>query len=107
MKSTVTPLIVEILPNETIPNYVTIINPDGSISYERNIHYQRPTIIRRNYATVRRTSVIKQVHLLIIMLFHYRLITLFNRKENLIVVVNGVEIGVLVNVLHVIFVIVY
>ncbi|CAF0719977.1 unnamed protein product [Rotaria sordida] len=52
--STVTPLIVQRPPDETIPDYVTIINPDGSVSYEPNTNYQQPTIIRRSYAPVNR-----------------------------------------------------
>ncbi|CAF4556325.1 unnamed protein product [Rotaria sp. Silwood1] len=54
--STVTPLIVRPPPNETIPDYVTIINPDGSISYEPNSHYQQPTIIRRSYAKINKKN---------------------------------------------------
>ena len=33
----------------TAPDKVTIINPDGSVTYEPNLHYQKPTIIRRTY----------------------------------------------------------
>ena len=33
----------------TRPDKVTIINPDGTVSYEPNVHYQQPTIIRRTY----------------------------------------------------------
>lgn len=33
----------------TAPDKVTIINPDGSVTYEPNLHYQQPTIIRRTY----------------------------------------------------------
>lgn len=48
--STATPLIVQSSSsNGNIPEYVTIINPDGSISYEPNTQYQKPTIIRRSY----------------------------------------------------------
>jgi len=47
------PLIVQ-TSNQNAPDYVTIINPDGSISYEPNVHYQQPTIIRRSYAKVNR-----------------------------------------------------
>ncbi len=37
--------------NYTSTDHVMIINPDGSISYEPNVRYQQPTIIRRTYRT--------------------------------------------------------
>ncbi len=72
--STVTPLIVQSPLNQNIPDYVTIINPDGSISYERNLHYQQPTIIRRSYAKARKSRyryTLEQVCLMNIALFSY------------------------------------
>jgi hypothetical protein len=33
----------------TVPDKVTIINPDGTVTYEPNTQYQQPTIIRRTY----------------------------------------------------------
>ena len=48
--SNTTPLLAQTAINLTIPGYVTIINPDGSVSYERSTQYQQPTIIRRSYA---------------------------------------------------------
>lgn len=44
------PLIAQNSTSLTIPDYVTIINPDGSVTYEKNTRYQQPTIIRRSYA---------------------------------------------------------
>jgi len=35
--------------NYTSTDHVMIINPDGSVSYEPNVRYQQPTIIRRSY----------------------------------------------------------
>jgi hypothetical protein len=67
--STVAPLIVQTASNQNAPDYVTIINPDGGISYEKNIHYQQPTIIRRSYAKPRHSRyryILEQVYLIII-----------------------------------------
>jgi hypothetical protein len=36
--------------NYTSTDQVMIINPDGTISYEPNVRYQQPTIIRRTYS---------------------------------------------------------
>ena len=44
------PLIAQNSTSLNIPDYVTIINPDGSVTYEQNTRYQQPTIIRRSYA---------------------------------------------------------
>jgi hypothetical protein len=40
---------MQIPPNHTSLEQMMIINPDGSISYEPNVRYQQPTIIRRSY----------------------------------------------------------
>jgi hypothetical protein len=93
--------------NYTSTDKVMIIHPDGSISYEPNVRYQQPTIIRRTYRTTpkaRYQYMIEQVNFNKI--FFLRMFSL-HRKENHIVVVNGVDIGVHVNVLYVIFVIEY
>lgn len=37
--------------NYSSMDHVMIINPDGTVSYEPNVHYQQPTIIRRTYRT--------------------------------------------------------
>jgi hypothetical protein len=69
--STEIPLIIQ-RSNQSVPDYVTIINPDGSISYEPNVHYQKPTIIRRSYAKVNRQRyryALEQVHSIKIALF--------------------------------------
>jgi hypothetical protein len=106
--STVTPLIVETASNQNAPDYVTIIHPDGSISYEPNIHHhQQPTIIRRSYAKPRQSKyryTLEQVYFISIACFFSYL---FYRKEKHTIGVNGVDIGVLVNVLFVVFVIEY
>jgi hypothetical protein len=105
--SYVTPLIGQTPLNPTFPDYVTVINPDGSITYEPNLHYQQPTIIRRSYAKARKARhryALEQVHLINIA-FHCMCIVLFNRKENHIVAVNGVNNGVPATVQHSIFVI--
>lgn len=47
--STVTPLMVQTLPSQNVPDQIMIINPDGTISYEPNQRYKQPTIIRRTY----------------------------------------------------------
>jgi len=65
--STEIPLIVQTSSDQNVPDYVTIINPDGSISYETNVHYQQPTIIRRSYAKDRPRRyryALEQVHLI-------------------------------------------
>ena len=36
--------------NYSSTDQVMIINPDGTVSYEPNIRYQQPTIIRRSYS---------------------------------------------------------
>lgn len=48
--SNTTPLIAQTSKGLILPEYVTVINPDGTVSYERNTQYQQPTIIRRTYA---------------------------------------------------------
>ena len=48
--ASISPLIVQTSTGQTKPEYITIINPDGSISYEQNLHYEQPTIIRRTYS---------------------------------------------------------
>ena len=102
--SSVTPLINQIPLNPNFPEYVTIINPDGSVTYETNLHYQQPTIIRRSYAKRRKA---RQYYALEQVYFHdsdyFLFYILFNRKENHIVVVNGVDIVGLVIVQHLIF----
>lgn len=55
--------------NSTPPDKVTIINPDGSVSYEPNLYYQQPTIIRRTYRKPVKPKyryMIEQVFLLLI-----------------------------------------
>lgn len=52
--SSTSPLITQTSLNPNFPEYVTIINPDGSVTYEPNLHYQQPTIIRRSYAKPRK-----------------------------------------------------
>jgi hypothetical protein len=93
--------------NYTSTDQVMIINPDGSVSYEPNVRYQQPTIIRRSYRTPPKPKyhyMIEQVKLTNIFLSMF---VIFDRKESHIVVANGVDIGVHVNVLYVIFVIEY
>lgn len=105
------PLIIQSTSNSYPPDYVTIINPDGSISYETNVHYQQPTIIRRSYRTPPKSRYqykIEQVFILfkIFVIINFVYVLLLNRREKPIVVVNVVDIGVHVIVQYLIFVIV-
>ena len=93
--------------NHTSTDHVMIINPDGSVSYEPNTRYQQPTIIRRSYRTPPKSKyryMIEQVHTNTSISCKCSLVSL-PRKENRIVAVNVVDIGVHVIVKYVVVVI--
>ena len=97
--STVTPLIVQTAPNGKVPDQIMVINPDGSISYEPNLRYSQPTIIRRTYrkrALPKYRYILEQVRRLLVMTS--QIIVFFNirfRKLNRIDAVNGASTGAL------------
>ena len=77
-----------------------IINPDGSVTYEPNVRYQQPTIIRRTYQKPVKPKyryMIEQVSRNQMVDRSDSCVCVF-RKENRTDAVNGVGNGALVNV---------